>query len=234
MKDSPSGAHRNKQSLQAGLQQGKPEETDHWQPTPWSFSFRVGLRQYWWSCHSVPGDIKQTYPALYMDSTIGGLSVFHIKLKFSSHWSAQHRACLASSGGACKEEQSTHELSILIHSTLLARRRAHIPALLCVPGSTVKGSTHQVMGCSWGGMQITMVLFQLWTLKGGMHCLPDTASAPGHSPWPSQPPLMPNAAGLCKPGSCWTSIPCFRDRRTGEQHPGDTQRATRTITWLSV
>lgn len=144
------------------------------------------------------------------------VSVFHIKLQFSSHWSAQHQACLASSGGACKEEQSTHELSILAHSTPLARRQAHVPALFSGPGSTVKGSTHQVMGCCRGGMQITMVPFQLWALKGGMHCLPDTALTPGHRPQPSWLPCMSNAALLHRPGSCWTLVPCFRGPRTGE------------------
>jgi len=165
-----------------------------------------------------------------MDSTIGGLRVFHTKMQFSSCWSARHRAWLASSGGSCKEQQSTRELSILAHSTLLARRRTRIPALLSVPGSTVKGSTYQVMGRGQGVMQISMVPFQLWALKGGIHCLPDTAPTPGCSPRPSQPPLTPNTACLHRPTSCWTSIPCFGGPRTGEQLPGDTQRAIRTIT----
>lgn len=150
--------------------------------------------------------------------------MFHIKLQFSSHWSAQHPA---SRRRPHKEEQSTREFSILAHSTPPARRQACIPALLSVPGSTVKGSTHEVMGCGRGGMQITMVPFQLWALKGGIHCLLDTA--PGHSPRQWQPPHSPNAACLRRPGSCPTPIPCFRGTRTGEQHPGDTGRATRTI-----
>ena len=109
--------------------------------------------------------------------------MFHIKLQFSSHWSAQQRVCLASSRRAHKEEQSTHELLILAHSTLLARRRECILALLSVPGFAVKGSTRQVIGCSRGGMQITMVPFQLWALKGGIRYLPDTTPAPSCSPW---------------------------------------------------
>lgn len=126
--------------------------------------------------------------------------MFHTKRQVLSHWSARHCARLASSRGACREEQSTHELLILACSTLLARRRARIPALSSVPGSTVKGSTHQVMGCGRGGMQITMVPFQLSALKGGIHCLPDPAPAPGHSPQPSQPCCTPTVAHHHRPG----------------------------------
>lgn len=39
------------------------------------------------------------------------------------------------------------------------------------------------MGCGQEGTQITTVPFQLWALKGGIQCLPDTPPAPGHSPW---------------------------------------------------
>lgn len=130
--------------------------------------------------HSVPSDNEQTYPAFcyYWRS----LSVsYHSTIAITLVSPAPSVRCQQWDGP--QEKQSIHELSILAHSVPLARTQTHIPALLYVPGCTLKGSTQQVMGCGLEGMQITTVPFQLWALKGGIQCLPDTPPAPGHSPW---------------------------------------------------
>lgn len=181
--------------------------------------------------HSVLSDIKQTYPALC--SCWRSLSVSYcatIVIALLSPATSVPRQQWDGPQG----KQSIHELLILAHSVPLARIQTHIPALLIVLGCTLKGSTQQVMGCGQEGMQITTVPFQLWALKGGIQCLPDTPPAPGHSPRLCCLLHRLNAAHPHRPGSCWTFIPCFRGTRAGQQYPGDTARSTRTTTLLSV
>lgn len=80
----------------------------------------------------------------------------------------------ATGGSAWKGRAPTNFQSLL---TARCRQRhrtqGSIPALLSVPASAAKGSTQQVMGRIWGGMQITKVPFQPRALPERWHSLPD-------------------------------------------------------------
>lgn len=128
MKDSPSGAHGNKQPLQAGLQQGKPEEIHLWQPTPWSFSFRMRLRQGWWSCHSVPRDIKQNLlHALYGSE---GSECFISSYSF--HHTGQLSTLPAGGGPTRKSRAPMNFQSLPTAHRWQGDRRASQPCCLCL------------------------------------------------------------------------------------------------------
>lgn len=147
--------------------------------------------------------------------------MFHIKLQFLSHWTAQHRACLTISWGVCVEGQSTRKLSILAHSSLPARTQAHIPVLLSVLASAVKGSTQQVMGCVWGGMQITKVPFQprglpeRWHSLADQHCSRSRPQPPAIAAMPHAKCCLSSQAGELLDTCTFLQGP--RDRRTASR-----------------